>query len=115
MAANDLPILEFVLKNYKNFNSRATRDALIAYWRHIERGGKMFWAVAGAMSSAQLGITFGARDPRGADPRHLGAPARTSKSRSSASSRTTATKTSPTIATSPSRTTPRSSTSACAA
>src|SRR6478672_4952790 len=56
--ATDLPILEFVLRNYKNFNSRATRDALIAYWRHVERGGKMFWAVAGAMSSAQLGITL---------------------------------------------------------
>src|SRR5271154_5359824 len=58
MSNADLPILEFTLKNYKNFNSRATRDALIAYWRHIERGGKMFWAVAGAMSSAQLGITL---------------------------------------------------------
>ncbi|WP_394826180.1 deoxyhypusine synthase family protein [Pendulispora albinea] len=56
--APNLPILEFVLKNYKNFNSRATRDALLAYWRHIEAGGKMFWAVAGAMSSAQLGITL---------------------------------------------------------
>lgn len=55
---NELPILEFVLKNYKNFNSRATRDALVSYWRHIEAGGKMFWAVAGAMSSAQLGITL---------------------------------------------------------
>ena len=54
----DLPILEFVLGNYKNFNARATRDALIAYWRHIEGGGRMFWAVAGAMSSAQLGITL---------------------------------------------------------
>src|ERR1035437_1614858 len=55
---NKLPTLEFVLKNYKNFNSRATRDALISYWRHVEKGGKMFWAVAGAMSSAQLGITL---------------------------------------------------------
>ena len=54
----DLPILEFVLGNYKNFNARATRDALCAYWRHIESGGRMFWAVAGAMSSAQLGITL---------------------------------------------------------
>ncbi len=54
----DFPILEFALKNYKNFNSRATRDALLAYWRHVEGGGKMFWAVAGAMSSAQLGITL---------------------------------------------------------
>jgi deoxyhypusine synthase len=53
-----LPTLEFVLKNYKNFNARATRDALLAYQRHIEAGGKMFWAVAGAMSSAQLGITL---------------------------------------------------------
>jgi len=54
----ELPILSFVLKNYKNFNARATRDALVGYWRHIQSGGKMFWAVAGAMSSAQLGITM---------------------------------------------------------
>jgi deoxyhypusine synthase len=57
-SSSSLPILEFVLTNYKNFNARATRDALIAYWRHIEAGGKMFWAVAGAMSSAQLGVTL---------------------------------------------------------
>jgi len=37
----NLPTLEFILKNYKNFNSRATRDATIAYWRHVEKGGKM--------------------------------------------------------------------------
>jgi deoxyhypusine synthase len=53
-----LPILEFVLRNYKNFNARATRDALLAYLRHLEAGGRMFWAVAGAMSSAQMGITL---------------------------------------------------------
>jgi deoxyhypusine synthase len=58
MAEPDLPILDFVLTNYKNFNARQTRDALIAYWRHVESGGRMFWAVAGAMSSAQLGITL---------------------------------------------------------
>ena len=58
MATTDLPVLEFVLRNYKNFNARATRDALVAYWRHVEGGGRMFWAVAGAMSSAQLGITL---------------------------------------------------------
>ncbi|MBF0152338.1 MAG: deoxyhypusine synthase family protein [Magnetococcales bacterium] len=58
MHAVELPILQFVLNNYKNFNARATRDALVGYWRHIEGGGKMFWAVAGAMSSAQLGITL---------------------------------------------------------
>jgi deoxyhypusine synthase len=57
-ATPSLPVLDFVLANYKNFNARATRDALLAYWRHIEDGGRMFWAVAGAMSSAQLGITL---------------------------------------------------------
>jgi deoxyhypusine synthase len=56
--ASQLPVLDFVLRNYKNFNARATRDALVAYWRHLEGGGRMFWAVAGAMSSAQLGITM---------------------------------------------------------
>ena len=58
MPATELPVLDFVLSNYKNFNARATRDALVAYWRHVQGGGKMFWAVAGAMSSAQLGISL---------------------------------------------------------
>jgi deoxyhypusine synthase len=58
MAHPDLPVLDFVLTNYKNFNARATRDALLAYWRHHQAGGRMLWALAGAMSSAQLGITL---------------------------------------------------------
>src|SRR5215813_731699 len=58
MTTDAMPIVDFMLKNYQNFNARATRDALIAYWRHISAGGKMFWAMAGAMSSAQLGITL---------------------------------------------------------
>jgi deoxyhypusine synthase len=53
-----LPILEFVARNYRNFNARSTRDALFAYWDHVSKGGRMYWAVAGAMSSAQLGITL---------------------------------------------------------
>lgn len=57
-SADGLVVLDFILTNYKNFNARATRDATLAYWRHIEAGGRMFWAVAGAMSSAQLGITL---------------------------------------------------------
>lgn len=58
MATSALPILEFITQNYQNFNARATRDATFAYWDHIQAGGKMYWAVAGAMSSAQLGITL---------------------------------------------------------
>ncbi len=55
---NNLPTFEFILKNYKNFNSRALRDATISYFEHSQKGGKMFFAVAGAMSSAQLGIVL---------------------------------------------------------
>jgi deoxyhypusine synthase len=58
MTETKMPTLEFILKNYKNFNSRALRDSTISYWKHVEGGGQMFWAVAGAMSSAQLGITL---------------------------------------------------------
>lgn len=58
MATTETPVLDFVLTNYKNFNARATRDALLAYWRHVQSGGRMFWAMAGAMSSAQLGISL---------------------------------------------------------
>jgi deoxyhypusine synthase len=56
--APSLPILDFVARNYRNFNSRSTRDALFAYWDHVRSGGRMYWAMAGAMSSAQLGITL---------------------------------------------------------
>jgi deoxyhypusine synthase len=58
MTVSPLPTLELILRNFKNFNARSTRDALLAYQRHIEGGGRMFWAMAGAMSSAQLGITL---------------------------------------------------------
>jgi len=58
MSDTKLPMLDFMLTNYKNFNARQTRDATVAYDRHIASGGRMFWAVAGAMSSAQLGITL---------------------------------------------------------
>ena len=55
---SNFPILSFILTNYKNFNARATRDAMLAYRAHMAKGGKMFWAMAGAMSSAQLGVSL---------------------------------------------------------
>ena len=54
----ELPTLTFILTHYQNFNARALKNATVSYWRHIEGGGKMFWAVAGAMSSAQLGVSL---------------------------------------------------------
>jgi len=54
--ADDLPLCRFILGHYHNFNARVLKQALMAYWKHIEQGGTMFWTLAGAMSSAQLGI-----------------------------------------------------------
>ncbi len=52
------PTLAFIEKNYYHYNAgslaRATRD----YIAHLEKGGKMLVSLAGAMSSARLGITL---------------------------------------------------------
>lgn len=56
MKTSNLPMLEFILKSYHHFNAAALKNALLDYHQHIKRGGKMFWAVAGAMSTARLGI-----------------------------------------------------------
>ena len=53
-----LPVCRFIFRNYHHFNARVLRHALVSYWRHLEQGGKMFWSIAGAMSSAQLGISL---------------------------------------------------------
>lgn len=49
------PISDFVENYYHNYNSRALKNATQAYDELIAKGGKMFWAVGGAMSSAQMG------------------------------------------------------------
>ena len=50
------PVFEFILTSFHNFNAAALKRALIDYHRHIQGGGKMFWAIAGAMSTGRLGI-----------------------------------------------------------
>ncbi|MDD3593175.1 MAG: deoxyhypusine synthase family protein [Candidatus Gastranaerophilales bacterium] len=51
-------ITQFLKDNYKHFNSAALIDAAEAYKQHIENGGKMLVTLAGAMSSAELGISL---------------------------------------------------------
>lgn len=51
-------ISSFIERNYRHFNSLALKNAADAYNAHIEKGGKMFLAMAGAMSTAELGITL---------------------------------------------------------
>ncbi|MEK6543339.1 MAG: deoxyhypusine synthase family protein [Elusimicrobiota bacterium] len=48
----------FMEKNFKHFNARETLDAARAFKSHIDGGGKMFLAMAGAMSTGELGISL---------------------------------------------------------
>jgi deoxyhypusine synthase len=52
------PISEFMLKNYKHFNAAAVVDAAKGYELHLKQGKKMLVSLAGAMSTAELGISF---------------------------------------------------------
>ncbi|HEY4494393.1 MAG TPA: deoxyhypusine synthase family protein [Candidatus Paceibacterota bacterium] len=58
MSKKNTSVLGLFQKLFHNFNSRAMKDATVAYRNHLDQGGKMLLAMAGAMSSAQLGITL---------------------------------------------------------
>lgn len=45
--------------NYKHFNARETLDSAKAWNDLLARGGKMFLAMGGAMSTGEIGITLG--------------------------------------------------------
>ncbi len=51
-------ISSFMAEQFKHFNARETLDAAKAWKKLIEDGGEMFFAMAGAMSSAELGISL---------------------------------------------------------
>lgn len=48
-------ITQFIDTHFKHFNAAALADAAKGYKKHVEGGGKMFLAMAGAMSSGELG------------------------------------------------------------
>ena len=53
-----MSITNFIDTNYKHFNAAALRDAAVAYKKHVDDGGKMLVTLAGAMSTAELGISL---------------------------------------------------------
>lgn len=54
-----MPVTDFMEKNYKHFNARETLAAAKGYFKFVnEDNGKMMVALAGAMSTAELGITL---------------------------------------------------------
>ncbi|HTN21029.1 MAG TPA: deoxyhypusine synthase family protein [Pelobium sp.] len=52
------PISQFIEKNYLHFNAAALMDAAKGYEAHLDEGGKMMITLAGAMSTAELGISL---------------------------------------------------------
>ena len=51
-------IKEFIQKHFRHFNAAVVVDAAQAYVNHLDHGGKMFMTLAGAMSTAELGISL---------------------------------------------------------
>ncbi|WP_226389125.1 deoxyhypusine synthase family protein [Penaeicola halotolerans] len=53
-----MKITEFLKHNYRHFNAAALIDAAEGYKTHLNEGGKMLVTLAGAMSTAELGISL---------------------------------------------------------
>jgi deoxyhypusine synthase len=51
-------ITQFIKHHYRHFNAAALIDAAEAYVQHLANGGKMFVTLAGAMSTAELGLSL---------------------------------------------------------
>src|SRR6266513_2544374 len=51
-------ISQFIDRHYRHFNAAALKDAADAYVAHLDRGGKMMITLAGAMSTAELGVSL---------------------------------------------------------
>jgi deoxyhypusine synthase len=58
-------ITDFIQRHYRHFNSAALADAAEAYAEHLDAGGSMLVTLAGAMSTAELGISLAEMIRRG--------------------------------------------------
>jgi deoxyhypusine synthase len=52
------PISKFIKHNYRHFNAASLVDAAEGYKKHIDSGNKMMVTLAGAMSTAELGLSL---------------------------------------------------------
>jgi len=52
------PISAFMERNFRHFNARETLDAAKAWRGLLARGGAMFLTLAGAMSTAEIGVSL---------------------------------------------------------
>src|SRR5215813_11177850 len=52
------PVSQFIEHHYRHFNAAALVDAAKGYESHLLEGGKMMVTLAGAMSTAELGVSL---------------------------------------------------------
>lgn len=55
---SDGSISRFIRQHFRHFNAATTVDAADAYRAHLDGGGQMFMTIAGAMSTAELGVSL---------------------------------------------------------
>jgi deoxyhypusine synthase len=53
-----MTVRNFINHHYRHFNAAALKDAAIGYETHLNKGGKMLVTLAGAMSTAELGLSL---------------------------------------------------------
>jgi len=53
-----MTISKFLKTHYRHFNAASVIEAADAYARHVDGGGSMFLTLAGAMSTAELGLSL---------------------------------------------------------
>lgn len=54
----DAPVSRFLRHHFRHFNAASLIDAADAYRTHLDRNGRMLVTLAGAMSTAELGISL---------------------------------------------------------
>jgi deoxyhypusine synthase len=52
------PVSQFLARHYRHFNAASLLDAAVAYDGHLQKQGKMLVTLAGAMSTAELGLSL---------------------------------------------------------
>src|SRR5215470_15743449 len=52
------PISDFITRHYRHFNAAALVDAAEGYRRLLDQGGRMLVCLAGAMSTAEIGLSL---------------------------------------------------------
>jgi len=59
------PVSQFIDRHYRHFNAASLKDAADGFVKHMDQGGAMLLAMAGAMSTAELGVSLAEMIRRG--------------------------------------------------